>query len=129
MSSPNTQQPLQRCLLTVEGYLDLGMLAEAEQEIQKLFFFSRIYERDISVLSLRCGIYQRQQRFKDAWKVARTMCEVSPTCLVFWKLQVILLFAYKGPTAAYELICSKTELLTDLEFFVDLMSYLRNLCS
>ena len=72
---------LKRTLDAAAGYLTLGLIDDAWQELEAL---SPEMERDPAVLELRCEIYQRLGRWNSARVLAESMAHLLPENPAWW---------------------------------------------
>lgn len=82
-------QALQWTLSFAQGYLELGMLSEAERELKKLSLKQRCYA---DALELRVQLLLQQGRYKSAARLARSAAKMYPGVAEF----------YSYAAAAYE---------------------------
>lgn len=67
--------PVDKILLAAQGYFELGMMDDALSEIDSLP--GPVQER-LDVLQMRLFIHMRAKRWREALKISRVMCRVSP---------------------------------------------------
>ena len=67
--------PIEKILLAAQGYFELGMMDDALTEIDALP--AAVQER-LDVLQMRLFIHMRAKRWREALKISRVMCRVSP---------------------------------------------------
>ena len=66
---------LEKILLAAQGYFELGMMDEALGEIGHL---PEAVQERLDVLQMRLFIHMRAKRWREALKMSRIMCRVSP---------------------------------------------------
>ena len=70
-----THPPADKMLLPAEGYFELGMMAEALDELDTL---PAALQEGAAVLQMRLCIHMHQKRWPQALQISRTLCRVQP---------------------------------------------------